>query len=823
MGQVLTIYVSGLWTSPNNFNAPPGALAIADNIVIDRPNIGETRRGQKRYGDNIADLVTTPGYFHKLYNYDNHLIGYDDVTLFYDSDDAGTWVDYTGDFSPVTNYALRGLEANRNFYVNTSNGIFKIDDIASEFRLAGSPQALQGTFTLTTGTILVDDTAVAYRMVWGYTDANENEIVGAPSQRLIVANDSGSDQDVVLTFQIPDTITEDYFYRIYRSPPSADAESEPSDEVQLVISGNPTGAEITAGLFTVTDSQANLGALLYTNQSQEGILQSNFEPPIAKDMTLWNGYVFYANTIQKQFMNVTITELPTIGDTITVTHTSGVQVYEAAAANNFAAAEFEVVTTGTVEENIRDTTQNLVEVINRNPSNTVMYAYYTSGFNDIQGTFILQNRVISEAAPTFTMTSSVEFLYPTTITSSDQAKQNRISVSKFQQPEAVPILQYLIAGSENFPIRRIIALRDCVFILKDDGIFQITGTDTANFTVSLFDGTIKIVAPEAATALNNAIYFYTSQGVMRVSMNEATDAFQEPIKSTLLQLQSGLFPNFETLTFGMAYDSDQKYILYTVSTADDEFCTQQFVYDYSTNTWTQWKTNRTCGVIGSRDGKLYTGEINDDLSQIFVRQERKDFSRSDYSDLEVPKTIVSFTDFTIELDSTTEIDVGWTVKQGNVREAVITEIVDATHITVDKDDIIWDLAECIIYEPILTMIKLVPFTGGNVGVLKQAQECTYLFDDASFNQITVGFQSNFSSRNSFLLSSTSQGSWGGFPWGTLPWGGGIGGRQPIRTYIPFEQQWGLWHNLDMTLNQAFESMAFMGISIIFENMDTRIK
>lgn len=822
MSQNLTIYVSGLWTSPNNFNAPAGALSTADNIVIDRPNIGQTRRGQKRYGNNIADIIPSPGAFKKLYNYDNHLIGYDDVTLFYDSDDAGTWVDYVGTFTPVTNYALRGLEANKNFYINTSDGIFKIDDIASEFRLSGTPQALQGTYTLTPGTILIDDTAVAYRMVWGYTDANENEIVGAPSQRLIVVNDAGSDQDVILTFQIPDNITTDYFYRIYRSPASASAADEPSDEVQLVISGNPDGADITAGEFTVTDSQENLGALLYTNQSQEGILQSNFEPPIAKDTTLWNGYVFYANTIQKQFMNVTLINLPSIADTITLTHTAGVQVYTAAAANNFAIGEFEVVTTGTASENITATTQNLVEAINRNPANAVVYAYSTSGFNDIQGTFVLQNRVIEEAAPTFALTSSVEFLYPTSITSSNQAKQNRIYISKFQQPEAVPVLQYLSAGSENFPIRRIIALRDCVFIFKDDGIFQITGTDTTNFTVNLFDGTIKIVAPEAAVPLNNSIYLYTSQGVMTISMNEATDELQNPIEQTLLQLQSGLYDNFEALTFGVAYDSYQKYILYTVSSSDDEASTQQFVYDYSTNTWTQWKTTRTCGVISSRDGKLYTGETNDDFSEIYVRQERKDFSRLDYADLEVPKTIASFTSFTIELDSTTEIEVGWTIKQGTAHEAVITEITDATHVLVDKE-IAWDIDDCIVYEPILTLIKLVPFTGGNVGILKQVQECTYLFDDASFNEVVVGFQSNFSSRNEFALASNVQGSWGLFPWGTLPWGGGLGGRQGLRTYIPFEQQWGLWINMDMTIDQAFESLAFMGISIVYEMMDSRIK
>ena len=46
MAQELTQRIAGLWTFPSDLTgAPEGSLAIADNIVIDRDNDAEPRRG----------------------------------------------------------------------------------------------------------------------------------------------------------------------------------------------------------------------------------------------------------------------------------------------------------------------------------------------------------------------------------------------------------------------------------------------------------------------------------------------------------------------------------------------------------------------------------------------------------------------------------------------------------------------------------------------------------------------------------------------------------------------------------------------------------
>lgn len=251
MQQKIDLQLRGLYTAPSNLSGiPQGALEVAENVVLNSKNIVESRRGQTQYGDALS---IGSGQVNKIFNYASSLIVNYDDKLAYDSGN-GDWVEYLGTYDvPTGAYKMRSLEAMRNFYFTTDQGIYKIDSIASTPRTAGVVKALGGTGTTTGATgFLLNDSAVAYRMVWGYKDVNNNLIIGSPSQRLTVSNSTGSPVDVNLTFLIPDGITTEYFYQIYRSQGTATATDEPSDELQLVIQGNPTAGEISSKSFTVT-------------------------------------------------------------------------------------------------------------------------------------------------------------------------------------------------------------------------------------------------------------------------------------------------------------------------------------------------------------------------------------------------------------------------------------------------------------------------------------------------------------------------------------------------------------------------------------------
>jgi hypothetical protein len=307
LSQKLDLKIKGLYTSPNQFSAvPPGSLSVADNLVINAPDVLESRKGQKQYG---TPLTIGSSQVEKLFNYASSLIVSYNNKMAYDSG-SGVWVDYSGTYSPPSSdFKIRSLEALRNFYFTTSAGIYKIDALTNTPRKAGVVEALSGTAALSgVSGFLQNDTAVAYRLVWGYIDANNNLLLGAPSQRLVVANSSGGSRDVALTYLIPSSITTSYFYQIYRSNATLTAADEPNDELQLVIQGNPTAGEITAKSFSITDITpfSLMRATLYTSPSLEGIRNANYEPPFAKDMDVFKGSAFYANIRQKQALTIAL-------------------------------------------------------------------------------------------------------------------------------------------------------------------------------------------------------------------------------------------------------------------------------------------------------------------------------------------------------------------------------------------------------------------------------------------------------------------------------------------------------------------------------------
>lgn len=371
----LSLQISGLVTNPSTFtNVAPGALQVADNIVLDRPNIVTPRRGQFRYG-TPADGTG----IESLFDYGNSLLRYtQDNHLEYDSDGEGDWVRYSGSYDipgvSTPGNRIRSLESNLNFYFLTDKGTYKLDNLSGPPRPVGAPQGLGGQ-GVTTGTngFFTQGTNVAYRVVWGYKDNNGNLILGAPSDRIVVQNGqttmnisavtgtaltvssvaglvvgqtvtqgsisdtiasivgsvvtvtsattftigsalAGFDTNVTLTFQIPAGIDTTWFYQVYRSQNSAGITVEPSDNLQQTIEGVPTSGQISARFVTVTDTtpETLLQAFLYTNSNEDGILQANFQPPWATDVCFYKSYSFYANTrdIQRFFVNLLSTEAP---------------------------------------------------------------------------------------------------------------------------------------------------------------------------------------------------------------------------------------------------------------------------------------------------------------------------------------------------------------------------------------------------------------------------------------------------------------------------------------------------------------------------------
>jgi hypothetical protein len=887
-GQKLELQIRGLYTSPNNLSGvPPGALELAENLVINAKNLAESRRGQTQYGTPLsigADQVN------KLFNYSSSLIVNYADKMAYDSG-SGTWVDYLGTFeAPSSTNKIRSLEALRNFYFTSSTGIKKIDALASTPRQSGVPRALGGSYTLvTTPGFLVTDTAVAYRIVWGYIDANNNLILGAPSQRIVAVNDTLSDYDVTLTFQIPDTITTEYFYQIYRSNASATAADEPSDELQLVIQGNPTSGEITAKSITVTDETpySLMRAALYTNPSQEGIANSNFQPPLSADMDIFKNCAFYANTKQKQTLSLALisVESPSFGylvdasvnthsntilDSITSTtdlrvgmrcvgtgipanttivsidSPTQVTISNAATATATVSVEFQdrvtiggvnywggttqtvatntflVDVSSTPGQNINNTAINLVNLINTSASNTLIYAYYVSALDDLPGQMLFEERAIGGTAFSATSTKGVSFspelpTSGTTIISNNDEQKNRVYVSKNSQVEAVPIYRFFNIGSANFPIQRVIALRDGIFFFKQDGIYRISGETFESFTVTLLDNTVVLQVPESAVAFNNQVFCFTTQGVCAVT-DTGVKIMSVPIESELLELSSDQFTNFNTASFGVAYESARLYMFFTVTEEQDEFATQAFVYNSLTDSWTRWAMDRTCGIVNTAVNKLFMAQP--DTGQVLI--ERKNFTTDDYADEQYDVSVASIdSSTTMTLVDATNVEEDMTIVQ-NGFEQVISAI--AGNVITVESTRGFTVAAAIVYTPIENVLKWAPITVENPGILKQFSEASFFFRNAAFAEIEAIFANNIADGfETVPVQNKVSNGWGNFPWGEEPWGGSFGGQTVLRTYVPRSYQRCSWLQLSLRTNQAFTGFSLQGASLIFNPMSSWIR
>lgn len=818
MAQVLNLKIAGLYTNPNQFSEiPEGALQRADNIQIDKGSVAEPRRGQAKYGQMPSSYT---GSIDALFDYQGTLISSYDNKLARDNG-SGTFTAYSGTYSAPSGHRIKSTQANKNFYFTTSSNIKKMSVVTDTPINAGSPRALDGYCTIDSGSsngFLGNGESVAYRFVWGYKDANDNLILGSPSGRATVTNSSG-DKNVNIRLYVPDMAEVGYFYQAYRSV-NVTSPIEPPDDLQLVYEGNLTSAQKSAGYVDINDITLETlrGAFLYTSPTQEGILQSNDEPPFAIDICTYKNMTFYANTKSRQNFFLTLIAVSnsagvalTNNDTLTI---NGVTYTASTSTETPASAIFRVFTSGSASENIAETARSLVKVINLYQA--TISAFYISGYGDLPGKIFIQANDYTTAQ--FFITSSKTTCWNPVLSSSgtsngstNDENPNRVYYSKLQQPEAVPILNYVDAGSRANEILRIIPLRDSVFILKEDGLYRIIGEDPSSLRISLFDNTVKLLSLESAVEMNNQIYCYTDQGMAAISDN-GVEVISRPIEDQIQQKE--IIQNFFTTSFGVSYEVDRKYIFYCKALATDSYPTEAYVYNFFTNAWTKYINTRSCGTVF--DNRLYMGGTDG-----FIYRERKALNSSDYVDDSYNITINSINGNILTISPNPNIAINQVIRQS----AVYSVVTDVTGNDVTLESSAGFITGAAIsYEPIESILEWSQNDSQNPGILKHWREITMLFRTADFSSIEIGFSSNFDPNVEYTeVSPLRSDQWGSFPWGSIPWGFGTGLAYPIRTYIPLLKRRASWVFFRVRSKKAQSYFAIQGLSAMFEPMSERFK
>ena len=439
------------------------------------------------------------------------------------------------------------------------------------------------------------------------------------------------------------------------------------------ISATRTIVPLTLG-FTDIIPSSFLGAALYTNPNQGTLAASADRVLLCQDIASFRGFTFAANITYPSRAFVYMVAAPTVGDTVTVDGT----VYAAGATGGGSTRTFLAPSAGTPAQNIASAAQSLIRVINRSLSGTVT-AKYLSGPDDVPGYIYLEE---NNTSTTMTLAFSRSTAWSIQSQKGPENRRNEIRWSSSGQPDAWPLLNAQSLGSLDKPVSAIRATRDMLVIVKDDGIWRLTGWNGV-WDIQPLDPTMGTPAPETLVAFENAVFGVLDSGVARLT-ESGVEMISTPIYSAIETLLAPASePTLSSTAFGLAYHSAHKYILWLPSAAGDTVSKQAYVYDSWTNTWARWLP--PTGVTGWAHGMVNQASADDRLYMLdgtSVYAENKALSASDLHD-----------------GASTAIPMS---------------------------------------------VKFCPKFGGNPGQLHHFQEVSFIFRQAKWATATVGFSTNVS-------------------------------------------------------------------------------
>jgi len=542
-------------------------------------------------------------------------------------------------------YKIHEESAAGNLYFTTNYGVMRLTDPSGFYKPAGIIQPIECDCRLVadaTGITFAKNDSYAYRVIFSYIDSNDNKVVSAPSNRIVLTATALGTYRIDVTVRINGSVTTDYFFKVYRSKKrtgTAASYIDPGDELYLTYQDFFSSTAITNKKITFKDirDDAILGEPLYTNASEQTIDYANMVPPYSRSLCWFKNHMFYFNVKLFQSRNIQLigTSLAA-ADTITI---AGI-VYTAATTTTTditlvqdgTSPVSEDKTTGTfviydlvsdITQRIEGTCRSLCRVINGNPLNTSVFAYYDSPAGGTPGIIRLVAQDYSKPAFSITVSSSAaglnfEPILPTSgnsIISSDNEAVAGWYVSKPNEPDHVISKTFGVIGDRGEAINHAFALKDSIIVIKNGKIFRGSGNTIKDFTFTLLETSISIGnSYESCAELDNKIWALSNQGPVSIS-ETGVELVGRAEEYNLLKGILGFDDGFSN---GVGIEHRR---VYAVCTYDPELKQKNienpgsypypystFAYNYTTRSWSRWLINsNTFAVLGDQ---LYYGLNN---------------------------------------------------------------------------------------------------------------------------------------------------------------------------------------------------------------------
>lgn len=318
----------GLYTDGSGIDAPPGAMRVADNVLMHRQGLIVPRPGFGE-ADALGDFSSETHLPIRGHAFAEGIVlqcantssGYKWLRLS-DASDLGSVA------PPVSVGVSDSAQMRGSLYVTTSTGLRKLTGLGSTIERAGAFTSYQRA-TANRGDLtalsedadhaaILSDSSAAYRWVWKNEDANGYIRRSTPSTREVVEVPSS------YTTGAKVTLPADAIYlhseweagdalELYRTRNSGSENADPGEDYYLASEYVITAADITAGFITdvwVDRTPDNaLGPALYTSVSQLGAVASKEQPPQGKAIAAWQRCMWLGDITERTAQLVQVREV----------------------------------------------------------------------------------------------------------------------------------------------------------------------------------------------------------------------------------------------------------------------------------------------------------------------------------------------------------------------------------------------------------------------------------------------------------------------------------------------------------------------------------
>jgi hypothetical protein len=650
----------GLVTNVACTQAPPGALQEAENVVCRRPGaieprdgveFVETAAGTVVYGFSTNDSDVVVDYAGGSFSWRNAT---DAVDIQYTDP-----VDGVTDPQPFRRDMWSHAESRGNSYVPYEAGVLRLHSDENAFEMTGIPAVVTlyevQTAVAPPSTWLANNEQVAYRVVAHRTDETGLETRSAPSGAVTFSNTSGAAVSTRVSASFdPDWLNTFDDVEVYRTRNFSTSVTV-DDEMQLVATIPLASFTLLSGVYyaQITDlvDPAERGATLYTSPSRGGIAQQNNQPPAAAVVAAYKGSLFFGNVrgpfrmvFSFKFGGVVTAAADGVGsrvytgDTLngsnTILNASSTVGLEKGMVVLYADFPADTYITGisgttvTVSQNATNTTVGgsipFVDAykINGTWVPVVLSAGYMSWFFSTYApggqiltsitpalggnTHTLVVETLSRVggtAPTIQATHGDEYTPP--LPTYDQTARDydqdvwpgAVMWTKKDEPEHVAPGAYAFVGDKRKAILGLVPTRDALFILKEDGVFRLTGSGAtvgiaAPWRIDPYDPTTRCVLPSSVKPLNGRGYFLSNRGVVAFGdggaelLSEPINDLLKPVIDTVIAgwTSSGLYELDGVVGSTAAVFSRESE--YTLMRSSSDW---PLVFNENTRAWTEWK------------------------------------------------------------------------------------------------------------------------------------------------------------------------------------------------------------------------------------------